>query len=199
MKTISYLFIILAIMCSNIRLHAQSAFKIGGNVNAEIANHKAGEITYASWEAAWEKLLAKKWSFSAGVNYAQRRYNPEMYTSMFFRPHQFLNKDWSIFVEGRFYPQQNASGLFFLTGIQGIYTTEKRTSYSYFGETFPSSHSYMDLNTYAGFGLKHPLSERMGIEMSITVSPLVNYFNQNYGTSGYIKTGIKLMWLKKKK
>ena len=43
-----------------------------------------------------------------------------------------------------------------------------------------------------GVGIKYPISKKVGIEMNFNYSPSLNLIDFEYGSSGFIKTGIKI-------
>jgi len=196
---------ILVVICMFVacRVSAQqSVIKGGINFNSDFVDHKLGRLSYPSYEFSFERTLGKKISLSLGYNFAVRDYtmsNPELFTfGYFWGNRRWTNFDHVLIPEFRYYAASNDKGLFFQFGLPLTYSIEKDYFYSPNGIQNTYQHS-IALSVFAGFGLKYPLSKNWGIEMSISISPSADLLGDvDYGTSGFIKSGVKLFYTFKK-
>jgi hypothetical protein len=196
------LLVVLFLLALTASAYAQSAFKAGGNYNADIVSHKLGKISYPSWEISYERGLCKKFSINGTYNYARRAYeeNNNRYWfpdgsaagSIVYGSQGYIKYDQTFIVEGRYYLKSNSSGIYFHLGIPFTYTISK-----WFVNTVTNQYSakkYSDdfaISTIGGLGIKYPISQRFGIEMNMSLSPSLNFLNIDYGTSGFIKSGVR--------
>jgi hypothetical protein len=180
-------FVVLILMIISIKANAQlSTIKAGINLNAD-------KVDYASWEISFERLICKKYSFNLTYNYAQPHKEGNNFTGdpTSFGTTGFTNFNHTIILEGRYYLKSNISGIFFQLGIPFTYSIEESFYTSPAGDG-STKHDYLAICTIAGFGLKYPISNKFGVEMNMNISPSFNFLDVDYGTSGFIKTGVKL-------
>jgi hypothetical protein len=193
------LVIIITFLLSSTFIQAQkSIVKAGAYFNADIADHKLGKINYPSLEASYELAFGNKFSLNLSYNYAKREYESgytgEGFQVFYYNPKYFINYDQSIIIEGRYYIKSNSTGFFVQAGIPFTYTIEK--SYNKIplpGESDHKVYSYA-ISTFGGIGVKCPFSDRFGVEINIAVHPSYNFLDVDYGTSGFIKSGVKLFF-----
>lgn len=50
------------------------------------------------------------------------------------------------------------------------------------------------MNAFAGVGLKYPVAEKFAVEMNISMTPSFDFFDLDYGTAGFIKSGLKVTY-----
>lgn len=187
---------IIFMLISTANLFSQnSVIKAGVNFNADIAGHKLGKLNYPSYELNFERCLANKFSFNLGYNFAKRNYtvNNESYYQTFIavkNQRSWIHLDHSIILSGRYYLMTNKQGLFFEFGIPFTYSIEKDY---YNGQKF-YEHGLWAISTFAGAGIKYPFNSICGVEMNFNISPSFNFLGVDYGTSGFIKSGLRFVW-----
>jgi len=195
--------IVLFLVTLTMQTNAQSTFKAGANYNADIVSHKLGKINYPSWEISYERGLCEKFSINGTYNYARRAYEESNNRYWFpdgtgngyivYGSQGYILYDQHLIIEGRYYLKSNKSGIYFHLGIPFTYTISK-----WFVNTVTNQYSakkYSDdfaISTIGGLGIKYPITERFGVEMNISLSPSLNFLNVDYGTSGFIKSGVRL-------
>ena len=184
-----------------IKANAQlSTLKVGANFNADIASHKLGKLNYPSWEVSFERAFSKKFSYNITYNYARRHYeiyneyNSTQYPGLYSGPKAFTIFDHAFILEARYYLKSTATGIYFHLGIPFTYSLEQRFATSPYGDNMRETSSFA-ISTIGGFGIKYPLSQRFGVEMDVSISPSFNFLDVDYGTSGFIKSGVKLFFL----
>ncbi len=192
---------LLFIVLSTVTNAQVSAVKAGGNYNADFASHKLGKMNYPSWEISYERGLGKKFSINGSFNYARRTYDlyngPYLLAdgSLIYGAEGIIEYDQIFILEGRYYLKSNNSGIFFQMGIPFTYTTSVRSLNSTSNQySYSLSSNYFAISTFGGLGIKYPLTLRFGIEMNMSISPSFNFLDVDYGSSGFIKTGVKLFY-----
>ncbi len=187
-KTIVILFLLMFGMGTYAQL---STVKLGANNNADIVMHKLGKISYPSYEVSFERVLGKKFSMNASYNFSKRQLI--LNTDINSVERGYNHYDHTLILEGRYYLTSNTSGVFFQMGIPISVSIEKSFISSPYKESSFSRYSYA-ISTFGGIGIKYPLSSRFGLEMTMSISPSLNFLGFDYGSSGFIKSGVKLFY-----
>ena len=188
-KLLSILFVFAVSIGANAQL---STVKLGANYNAEIIAHKLGKINYPSMDISFERALGKKFSINGTYNYSKLQY--DLSSDFYSSSHSgYNNYNHALILEGRFYLTSNTTGLFFQLGIPFTLSIEERFDSSPLFHGTDNRYTYA-ISTFGGIGIKYPLSSRFGLEMNMSMSPSLNFLGVDYGTSGFIKSGIKLFY-----
>jgi len=103
----------------------------------------------------------------------------------------FTNFDKIFIAEARYYLKSTNEGLFFEVGIPVFFTAERRI-YTSEAFTLESRHSYIAANAFGGLGIKYQLTSNLGVEMNATIKSFLDFFDLDYGSAGFIKSGVKL-------
>jgi hypothetical protein len=192
------IFIFAAFFAFNV--NAQTIIKTGANFNADVVPHKLGKINYPSFELSVERVMCTRFSLYATYNYAKRDYRNNSYTidyspfyTQIYHP-PYVNYDHTLILGNRFYFKNPMEGFYIQGGIPFTYYTE--TAHYPEGNF---SRSYFAISTMIGAGLKYPLSKKLALEMNFDFSPSFNLLDVDYGTSGFIKSGLKLNYIFNKK
>ena len=183
--------LLLSVIC--MKTNAQlSTLKAGVNLNSD-------KVDYPSWELSFERALGKKFSINGTYNYSQfhKDVNQEALISNNLGPIYgatgFTHYNHTLIIEGRYYLKSNTTGVFFQMGIPFTYYTEERFYTSPSGDG-SVKHNFFAICTIGGFGIKYPFTKNFGVEMSMNFSPSFNFLDVDYGTSGFIKSGVKLFY-----
>ena len=174
-----------------------SSFKLGANYNADYTDHvKSAKISYPSFEMAFEKPLWRKWSGSIGFNHAVRNVQSlqEDGSPGYSR---FRDIDYIVIPEVRYYMLSKQTGPYAQFGIPVNIFTQQRFDET--GTYVTAQREFVAINAFAGVGIKYPFNEKFGMEMNISVTPSFDFLNLDYGTAGFIKSGLKVYYTVNKK
>src|SRR5688500_7071153 len=187
--------ILACIVSSAVAQH--SSIKLGANYNADFTDHvKSTRISYPSFEIAWEKPLWKKWSGSIGFNHAVRNVQTlqEDGSPGYSRSRDI---DYIVIPEARYYIFPDQTGPYAQFGIPVIIFSQQRFDET--GTYVTGQREFVAIDAFAGVGIKYSLTEKFGMEMNISVTPPFNFLDLDYGTAGFIKSGLKVYYTLKKK
>lgn len=110
---------------------------------------------------------------------------------------RFRDIDYIVIPELRYYIFSNQTGPYAQFGIPVIIFTQQRFDES--GTYVTGQREFVAVNAFAGVGIKYPLTQKFGVEMNISVTPSFNFLGQDYGTGGFIKSGLKVYYTLKGK
>lgn len=181
--------------------HSQKLFfKNGLNVYSLLYSHKSGNISFPSWEVSCERMIGKRFSFTGDLDFSKQNYlTPDHnWFGTVFGNTRWQMQNYSIITGARYYPEMKENaGFFFQIGIPVTYTSEK-DYYIYPSGTGVRRTDGFSITTLCGFGVKHWTNSNVGVELSIGISPPLNFLPTYDSTSGYFRTGIMIFWAPKK-
>ncbi|MEO7989773.1 MAG: hypothetical protein ABI663_09545 [Chryseolinea sp.] len=194
MKTKFNLLLACMILLTWLNASAQASYlKFGASFNATYLKENQLTNTYPSWELSYERSLGNKWSIALGFNYSKRLTEAPFQTVNTY-DYKFTNYDKMFVLEGRYYFLSTDKGPFLQLG-GSIFSTKEIFVFKDYtsGMQTTSTHNRTGANVYGGLGLKYPITPKLGFEMTLNITPNINGI-EDYGTGGYIRSGVKLTY-----